>query len=96
MGTLSSSYSCAEQRTDAAAEPLILAERRQHRTCGPEKRQVVLGRMDAIERPLACRTTIEISRSHDSSVTRHRRSGAFPVDPDKGDALSADIGYTLI
>jgi transposase InsO family protein len=70
------------QRTDAAVESLILTERREHRTWGPKKLQVVLERKHAIERPPACSTIAEILRRHGLSVSRRRRPGAYPASND--------------
>lgn len=70
------------QRTDAAVEALILAERRQHRTWGPKKLQVVLERKHDIERPPACSTIAEILRRHGLSAARRRRPGVYPSGND--------------
>lgn len=65
------------QRTDAAIETLILAERRRHRTWGPKKLQAVLERKHEIERPPACSTIAEILRRHGLRARRRRRPGVF-------------------
>ena len=70
------------QQTDQTVEALILAERRQHRTWGPKKLQVVLEMKHAIERPPACSTIAEILRRHGLSVRRRRRPGAFVAGND--------------
>lgn len=73
------------QRTDAAVEAVVLAERRRHRTWGPKKLQRVLEMKHGIEAPPACSTIGEILRRHGLSVPRRRRPGAYP---------SADHGLT--
>ncbi|MGB7746824.1 MAG: helix-turn-helix domain-containing protein, partial [Verrucomicrobiia bacterium] len=52
------------QRTDAAVEALILAERRLHRTWGPKKLHKVLEVKHGIESPPARSTIGEILRRH--------------------------------
>ena len=66
------------QRTDAAIEAVVLAERRRHRTWGPKKLQVILHTRHGIEAPPACSTIGEILRRHGLSAKRRRRPGAYP------------------
>ena len=72
-------------RTDAAVEALIVAERRKHRRWGPKKLRWLLENKHGIESPPACSTIGEILRRHGLSVRRRRRPGAYP---------SADHGLT--
>ncbi len=65
------------QRTDAAVEELILAERRLHRTWGPKKLQHVLQRKHGLETPPVQSTIGEILRRHGLSVHRRRSPGAY-------------------
>ncbi len=67
------------QRTDAAIEKLILAERRLHRTWGPKKLQDLLEKKHGVEAPPACSTIGEILRRHGLSVKRRRRPGVYPA-----------------
>lgn len=67
------------QRTDAAMEALVLAERRLHRTWGPKKLQRVLEMKHGIESPPARSTIAEILRRHGMSVKRRRRPGVYPA-----------------
>jgi len=66
------------QRTDAAIEQLIVAERRLHRTWGPKKIQDLLEQNHGVERPPACSTIAEILRRRGLSVKRRRRPGSYP------------------
>jgi transposase InsO family protein len=63
------------QRTDAAVEALVLAERRLHRTWGPKKLHKVLEVKHGIESPPAPSTIGEILRRHGLSVKRRRQAG---------------------
>jgi putative transposase len=65
------------QRTDAAIEALILAERRLHRTWGPKKLHKVLQVKHGVEAPPARSTIGEILRRHGLSVHRRRTPGAY-------------------
>ena len=65
------------QRTDAAVEGLILAERRLHRTWGPKKLYKVLEVKHGIESPPARSTIGEILRRHGLSVQRRRQPGMY-------------------
>ncbi len=65
------------QRTDAAVEGLILAERRLHRTWGPKKLHKVLEVKHGIESPPARSTIGEILRRHGLSVQRRRKPGMY-------------------
>jgi len=65
------------QRTDAAVEKLVLAERRLHRTWGPKKIQDILLKKHGLEAPPACSTIGEMLRRHGLSVRRRRRPGAY-------------------
>lgn len=67
------------QRTDAAVERLILAERRLHRTWGPKKLQDLLEKKHGVASPPACSTIGEILRRHGLSVKRRRRPGIYPA-----------------
>lgn len=70
------------QRTDAAIEALVVAERRQHRTWGPKKLQAVLELKHGLERAPACSTIAGMLRRHGLSVRRRRRPGAFAAAND--------------
>lgn len=65
------------QRTDAAVEALILAERRLHRTWGPKKLHKVLEVKHGLESPPARSTIGEILRRHGLSVDRRRKPGMY-------------------
>lgn len=65
------------QRTDAAVEGLILADRRLHRTWGPKKLHKVLEVKHGIESPPAQSTIGEILRRHGLSVQRRRKPGMY-------------------
>ena len=65
------------QRTEAAMEALILAERRLHRTWGPKKLHKVLEVKHGIESPPARSTIGEILRRHGLSVQRRRKPGMY-------------------
>lgn len=65
------------QRTDAAVEALILAERRLHRTWGPKKLHKVLEVKHGMESPPARSTIGEILRRHGLSVKRRRQPGLY-------------------
>jgi transposase InsO family protein len=65
------------QRTDAAVEALVLAERRLHRTWGPKKLHKVLEVKHGIESPPAPSTIGEILRRHGLSVKRRRKAGLY-------------------
>jgi transposase InsO family protein len=63
------------QRTAAAVEALILAERRRHRTWGPKKLHKILEVKHGLESPPARSTIGEILRRHGLSVPRRRQPG---------------------
>jgi transposase InsO family protein len=65
------------QRTDAAVEALVLAERRLHRTWGPKKLHKVLEVKHGIESPPAPSTIGEILRRHGLSIKRRRKAGLY-------------------
>ena len=65
------------QRTDAAVEALIVAERGLHRTWGPKKLHKVLELKHGIESPPARSTIGEILRRHGLSVQRRRKPGSY-------------------
>ena len=65
------------QRTAAAVETLILAERRLHRTWGPKKLHKVLEVKHGIESPPARSTIGELLRRQGLSAPRRRRPGAY-------------------
>jgi transposase InsO family protein len=65
------------QRTEAAVEALILAERRLHRTWGPKKLHKVLEVKHGLESPPARSTIGEILRRHGLSVGRRRKPGLY-------------------
>ena len=65
------------QRTDAAIEALILAERRLHRTWGPKKLHKVLQVKHGVDASPARSTIGEILRRHGLSVHRRRTPGAW-------------------
>src|SRR5258708_29509032 len=65
------------QRTDAAVEALVLAERRPHRTWGPKKLHKVLEVKHGIESPPAPSTIGEMLRRHGLSIKRRRKAGLY-------------------
>lgn len=65
------------QRTDAAVEELILAERRLHRTWGPKKLHKVLEVKYGMETPPARSTIGEILRRHGMCAQRRRKPGMY-------------------
>lgn len=65
------------QRTAAAVEALVLAERRLHQTWGPKKLHKVLEVKHGIESPPAPSTIGEILRRHGLSVKRRRKAGLY-------------------
>ena len=65
------------QRTDAAVEALIVAERQLHRTWGPKKLHKVLEVKHGIEAPPARSTIGEILRRRGLSVERRRKPGMY-------------------
>ncbi len=65
------------QRTDAAVEALVLAERRLHRTWGPKKLHKVLEVKHGIESPPAPSTIGEMLRRHGLSIKRRRKAGLY-------------------
>jgi transposase InsO family protein len=65
------------QRTDAAVEALILAERRLHRTWGPKKLHKVLELKHGLGSPPAQSTIGAILQRHGLSERRRRRPGLY-------------------